>query len=574
MKTLKKILLTLGVGFTLTAGCYAQSQDRSLPVVYVTTENGAQVVNKEDKIAATIWIDPRESGMEALGTQESPVAFTLSGRGNYTWVGFDKKPYKLKFAKKTSVLGCPKNKTFALLAHADDDLSFLRNTVGFELSRRVGLSWTPTQIPVEYVCNGQYQGLYFLCETIKVGEGRVEITEQEDLATNPEEINGGWLVEIDNYDKDPHVEIIDGNGEKIIFTYKSPEELSEAQETYLRQQMEAINAALFDPDKSSTKWEELIDIESAARYYIVQEILDDCESYHGSCYLTRDRGADAKWKFGPVWDFGNTFQRANKNWIWNPDTFYQVWIGELYKFPRFQEKVKEIWKELTENGSLDLDNYINSFITHISSAAKSNAERWPQYGNNDLNHGVGTFKSRLQNSISWLNNDWAEGIEPRETIYIRGEFNNWSLDNPLNTTDGVHYTITLPSLYGEFKFASSDWSTVDLGANETTNIITEGEEYQLMKSKQNLKLNEEIKDCSIYLDIKNNTVVISREHSSVASIESEGMMIDGRTVKADGPIYVYDLTGSLIASGYESVELEPGIVIIVAGEKAKKAIVK
>ena len=113
---------------------------RTLPVVYINTEGSKPIVEKEEKIPATIWIDAAGTGYEPLGSEAAPVAFTVSGRGNYSWVGFDKKPYKVKFASKTSVLGMPKSKNFALLAHADDNLAFLRNAMGFELSKRMGLS--------------------------------------------------------------------------------------------------------------------------------------------------------------------------------------------------------------------------------------------------------------------------------------------------------------------------------------------------------------------------------------------------------------------------------------------------
>lgn len=127
-----------------------------------------------------------------------------------------------------------KSKHFALLAHADDNLGFLRNTMGFELSRRGGLDFTPEQRPVEVVLNGEYIGLYFLTETIRVDSDRVKITEQADNISDPEEITGGWLVEIDNYWDADQITINEGNGELIRLTYKSPEVLSDAQSDYLK----------------------------------------------------------------------------------------------------------------------------------------------------------------------------------------------------------------------------------------------------------------------------------------------------------------------------------------------------
>ena len=55
----------------------------------------------------------------------------IRGRGNYTWDWFEKKPYRIKLDKKAPLLGFNKSKHFVLLAHADDNLGFLRETDGF-----------------------------------------------------------------------------------------------------------------------------------------------------------------------------------------------------------------------------------------------------------------------------------------------------------------------------------------------------------------------------------------------------------------------------------------------------------
>ncbi|MCM1377709.1 MAG: CotH kinase family protein [Clostridium sp.] len=573
LKLLQLELLSLFSGIAATA--VAQSPSGTLPIVYVTTENGATVIEKEDKVKGSIWIDPCESGFESLGSASEPIAFTLSGRGNYTWTGFDKKPYKIKFDSKTSIMGMPKNKTFALLAHADDNMAFLRNTMGFELSRRLGLTWTPTQIPVEYVFNGQYQGIYFLCETIKVDKKRVNITEQNDLETDETLIDGGWLVEIDNYDTDPHIEVTEADFYPIYITYKSPEELSPSQESYLRHQMEAINDAIYASDKSSTLWEEYIDIESAVRYYIVQEILDDCESYHGSCYLYKDRGEGEKWHFGPVWDFGNTFQRGDKNYIWHRPEFHQVWIGELYKFPRFRERVKEVWQEFKSKGCIDLEDYINDFIAQIKPANALSAQRWPAYHQTSLNDGATLFKTRLRNSINWLSDKWEE---PKARIYLRGNINTWGLEHEMTTTDGNIYTITLPGLDEEFKIATEDWKTVDLGASSATDKsilrVVPGELYTMSDKGPNMTLSKgSVGPCTLTVNLKDKTLLVDDGSTGIDSPEDDtiGIRIEGLEIYGHDELHLYTLTGLHIASGQRRLSVPAkGLYIVVSKGKAQK----
>ena len=382
----------------------------TLPVMYINTDGGVEITSTEDYVNATYYLDNMGiEGIESIASPDSAFALQIRGRGNYTWRDFDKKPYRLKFDKKAAPLGMNKSKHFALLAHADDQMAFLRNTVGFELSRRLGLKYTPAQQPLEVVLNGKYIGLYFLTETIRVAKDRVNIVEQPDTATDATTITGGWLVEIDNYDETEQVRITEGNGEVIRFTYKTPEILSSQQERYLRTQMIAANSAIYSTDKSSETWEHYIDMDSLARFYIVQEVMDNAESFHGSCYLHKDQGK-TKWIFGPVWDFGNSYRRNNGFFIYQYPPFGQTWIGEIAKYPRFQQKVVEVWQQFKGNDYEGLDEYIDSFVNQIYSASQSNYIRWPQYGNGDIEWAKDEFVKSLDNRIAWLVSQWGQGV--------------------------------------------------------------------------------------------------------------------------------------------------------------------
>lgn len=382
----------------------------TLPVMFINTDGGVEITSTEEYVNGTYYIDNMGiEGIESIASPDSAFALQIRGRGNYTWRDFDKKPYRLKFDKKAAPLGMNKSKHFALLAHADDQMAFLRNTVGFELSRRLGLKYTPAQQPVEVVLNNKYIGLYFLTETIRVAKDRVNIVEQPDTATDATTITGGWLVEIDNYDETEQVRITEGNGEVIRFTYKTPEILSSQQERYLRTQMIAANSAIYSTDKSSETWEHYIDMDSLARFYIVQEVMDNAESFHGSCYLHKDQGK-TKWIFGPVWDFGNSYRRDNGFFIYQYPPFGQTWIGEIAKYPRFQQKVVEVWQQFKGNDYEGLHEFINSFVDQIYSASHSNYTRWPQYGNGDIEWAKDEFVKNLDNRIAWLVSQWGEGV--------------------------------------------------------------------------------------------------------------------------------------------------------------------
>ena len=390
----------------------ANTYSGTLPIMYIQTENNATIVSKDYYINATYYVDALGlTGYENLGSASAPLTMEIKGRGNYTWKDFNKKPYRLKLSDKQPLLGLTKSKHFALLAHADDAQSkkgFMRNQVGFELSRMIGMPWTPETKPVEVVLNGNYIGLYFLTETIRVDKDRVNIVEQEDNATNSEEITGGWLVEIDNYDSDPHITISEGGKHTMWFTYKTPEVLSYQQEQYLTQQMKLIDDLVYGDKNSNQLWQYL-DIDALARFYIVQEIMDNYESFHGSCYLYREKGANEKWKFGPVWDFGSSYNRDKTQYLFQGDVWHNHWIPEICKFPAFMEQVKKIWKEFYPTKFNEIFTFTNAQLALLKAAAVSDANRWSEYsGNKDLQKRINNVNTWLTNSAKWLNTQWGD----------------------------------------------------------------------------------------------------------------------------------------------------------------------
>ncbi len=384
----------------------------TLPVLFIDTEGGAPVVSKETYVKGGYRLDPMGTeGVEAIGSEAEMLPLQIKGRGNYTWIGFDKKPYRLKLDKKAALCGMDKSKHFALLAHADDSAAGLRNALGFATSETLDMPWTPATKPIEVVLNGDYIGLYWLTETIRVDADRVDIVEQADEATT--DVDGGWLVEIDNYSDDPHVTVNDSDGRPIWFTYKSPEILSPEQSSYLQGAMQSIQDAVSASNEPRAS--ELVDFEVLARYFITNQIMLDMESFHGSCYLNRNRGAEEKWKFGPVWDFGNAFAplRAEApRFIFDRPDFSQVWIGEFYGLPGFVEKVKEVWGQFLDgNGPETLATRLAAYAGEIEVAAQYDARRWPKYAHADISRQAEKLNGYLSGSIDWLIGQWGEGSD-------------------------------------------------------------------------------------------------------------------------------------------------------------------
>ena len=423
-KTMKQTLLTIWL-CCLIGIVYAVNPSGTLPVLYITTENNTPVTSKDYYLNASYYLDAKGiAGYDNIGSAAAPLTMEIKGRGNYSWTGFNKKPYRLKLTDKQPLLGMVKSKHFNLLAHADDakdKKGYMRNAAGFELSKMLGIAWTPDARPLEVVMNGDYIGLYFLTEHIRVDKDRVNIVEQEDEETDAQKITGGWLVEIDNYDSDPHITIKEGGKTTMWVTYKSPEVLSSEQETYLTQQIQLLDNLIYGDKNSDELWQYL-DMDALARFYIVQEITDNYESFHGSCYLYKDMGDTEKWKFGPVWDFGSAFNRDKSQYLFQGDVWHNHWIPEICKFPAFMQHVQTIWKDFYANRFNDIFTFTADQLSLLKTAAAVDAQRWPDYnGNADLTKRITQINDRLRRNAEWLNEQW------------RGDNNDNNDDN--NTTD-------------------------------------------------------------------------------------------------------------------------------------------
>jgi len=89
----KTLLLFCAIVATLVANAVEPSG--TLPVVYITTQNKAEITSTENYINATFYIDAKSSGYASLGSATSQTAMKIRGRGQSSWNNYDKKPYRL-----------------------------------------------------------------------------------------------------------------------------------------------------------------------------------------------------------------------------------------------------------------------------------------------------------------------------------------------------------------------------------------------------------------------------------------------------------------------------------------------
>ena len=115
------------------------------------------------------------------------------------------------------------------------------------------------------------------------------------------------------------------------------------------------------------------------------------------------------------------------------------------------------------------------------------------------------------------------------TVYVRGGMNGWGeVDNFTYLGDGVYQVaIELEANDYEFKVASGDWSTVNLGAPESGNVVEEGVDFTLTSGGENLALS--IVNASTYMF----TIDASNIDAPVLTVRNEEPFV-GTTVYIRG----------------------------------------
>ena len=346
-------------------------QRLNLPVLRITTDNGAPIVSKDVYITGQMSLVSTVAGEAAVNG-----GLQIRGRGNSTW-GMPKKPYRLKLADKQPLLGMPSAKDWVLLANYSDK-TLLRNALALELGTRLGLAWSPRSAYVELYLNDRYDGVYQLMESIKVAKDRVNIDELAAADVGADKITGGYLLEVD-FRQDGHT--IFSAIDQLPIVFQSPEEPVQVQEDYIRGYINEFEMALHSADfaNPTTGYAAYIDVDSFVRWYLVNEVFRNVDSnMWSSCWMYKSRGG--KLQMGPLWDFdlgaGNVnYEDAFKTDGWRVRT--APWFSRLFEDPAFAARVKLLWNEVKDDELAAMLQSIPVNAAKLQQPQLNNFQRWP-----------------------------------------------------------------------------------------------------------------------------------------------------------------------------------------------------
>jgi len=165
----------------------------NLPIVYVNSATAYKNLNKTTPKAASIKI----CGSSLLYAQTDLYdgEMLIKVRGHYS-AQFEKKPYKIKLEEKADLLGLSgyESRHWVLLSNVYDH-TFIRNEVVFEYADGLGSETALKSEDVVLIYNGQYMGIFQLCESIRIEEGRTDILEYDEYGEDIAEAIAKQLVE-------------------------------------------------------------------------------------------------------------------------------------------------------------------------------------------------------------------------------------------------------------------------------------------------------------------------------------------------------------------------------------------
>lgn len=349
-------------------------QGYNIPVVYLETENEAEITSKSQYVNATFSMD----GENGIPSQKE-TTIRIRGRGNSSWK-WEKKPYKIHFAEPTSLLGLPAAEEWALFSNYADK-SLFRNRLAQVMASTLSFDYDPTHVCVDVFLNGEYLGVYTLGEHLEEGTGRVEVN--YDMSAR----DCGYFMEAGGV-----VSGVDVKGMNYFHAglvkfvlVKGPEynTLTSEQFAYIKDYLTAANAAVIKGEG----YEEYLDMTTLVDWLIMIELSNntDC-SWRRSTYLVKNPGE--KIKFGPVWDFDLAFGNFSKDdqsyesWASSTEDDYvgETWSTHLLKDPEFKALFKARWEEVKDVLLETAMEEIDSSYELLFPSAMENFERWDILG--------------------------------------------------------------------------------------------------------------------------------------------------------------------------------------------------
>lgn len=382
----------------------------NIPTMYIDTRSGNMDYIHMKK-------GNEETGKIRLYTDDGKIDYAgnldkISGRGNATWRGSSQKnPYNIMLQNAGDLLGMGAAQKWILLANAYDNTN-LRNKIVLDFAKAIDLAYSPQGEWVDLYLNGEYAGLYLLCERNEVHPQRV------DLSTS-----GSFLASTDKEERlaQKRVDYIKTDNQIALrLRYAA---ISKEQIRTLFQSAENAILAEDGVDPITKKnWKELIDAESWAKKYLLEEAFGNLDAgFNSQFYYYKGKEKDEKIYAGPVWDYdmcmGNPYIErleypfqffSGRKHLWEGSVSWQY---ELYQKDEFASLVKEFYVQYRALLIDTFENRVSTYACNIRNAAYMNAQRWNTSDDTGFDEYVEKLQEYMRQRVSFLDDIFINDVK-------------------------------------------------------------------------------------------------------------------------------------------------------------------
>ena len=358
-------------------------RSEKLPSIFIEIENEDKVLDVEGQM------DDKHSEIGIIHLMDESGKILYQGEmekfrvhGNHT-ATLDKKPFTFILKEPTEFLGMEAAAKWKLLANATDG-AYIRNKIVRDLANQCINTYEPEGEFAEVYLNGVYQGLYLLTEAVEIDKNRLEI----DPETN-------WFIEmeLDYRAREDDTQMITNRGQ--IFIIHTDENVTETERVHLLERLNDIESALFAEngisDISGKSLEELIDMDSFAKAWLIEELSGDHDVGTTSQFAYISKEEDTLLYAGPTWDFDGIMANVSTPMYGIPEALTGVvenstpeddnnknrWLAAMWRNPKFQELVKRQYKEnFREEYEKILKQGIAEYTKIIRRSVGLDAFRW------------------------------------------------------------------------------------------------------------------------------------------------------------------------------------------------------
>lgn len=346
MNNMPKQICIIALAFIAFAftGCHRVIEEKhsALPSLHITMTSlqlDSIMADRDNKVSAYALLTDAQGDTVFEGDLTH-----IKTRGNSTFKE-KKKPFNIKFPQKQAFFGLDRGRSFVLLANACDE-SHIRNAIALDLARAMGIP-APRYAYLSLYINGTYWGLYQITNKVRVSKDALDITNLDKrnewfnpkpleeyewygagrkkqaiqrmgvlFDNDPDDITGGYLID-NTGTQVPYQRSFSGfvsnacdNIRLISPKYASPREVNYIANLYNEMESAVLASDGICPE-TGRHYSEYLDLESFARYYLLNELLLNWDGGWASFLMYKDiDSVDPKFYAGPAWDYDRTLDNS------------------------------------------------------------------------------------------------------------------------------------------------------------------------------------------------------------------------------------------------------------------------